>query len=165
MNKGYQPGPISYQLNLFRESGGVDRQLNGFPPPGCISTVSEQPAQFSTTLVLSAGIAVSRSQRTHPDTAGKMPAEGLLRCEDLGSPQTTKSTTAEAFPTLLPFPSHGALFYSTPHSDAVIKPRRRNQYADAIASAKPGPNRFGRKGTLRCEQCRRWRQKAYSSIV
>lgn len=49
-----------------------------------------------------------------------------------------------------------------PHLALAAKPRRRRMDGKFTNS---GPNRFGRKGTIRCERCRHWRRRVCFSFL
>ena len=48
------------------------------------------------------------------------------------------------------------------HFPVSAKPKRRRVDRGFTNS---GPNRFGRKGTIRCERCRHWRQRVYFTFL
>lgn len=166
MNEGYAPILFNKCVDVFRKL--IIRHIDPFEDGSFVSAiapVSDQRGAFlenlaaqlryteSPSVDLSEAIPLSQSVVSR---VSAMPAEGLFGGDDY-SPETISSPEL-AFSPLL------QLYYPSPEqSEVTPKPRRiRNQYASpTIPAGRPGPNKYGRRGTRRCTQCRNWRQKAF----
>jgi hypothetical protein len=74
-------------------------------------------------------------------------------CSSVPTPMQTSASRIQAIAVL---PNSDTA--SIEDIEVATKPKRKR-----VDRKRPseGPNRYGRKGTLRCELCRRWRQKVY----
>ena len=72
-------------------------------------------------------------------------------------PQLDHSTYNPSQP--LPVPETGD---TAPQPEVAPTPQRRRRN---LGRSYVGQNPYGRNGTLRCELCRRWRRKVYSTVL
>jgi len=99
-----------------------------------------------------------------PDNGGSVPEAFLIHqvsaVHSTMNATNTKKTQSSAiaggmhrYQNIQPHPSARSL------QGPQKKPRKRNP--DPIRALLPGPNRYGRRGTLKCQLCRRWRLKVF----